>query len=97
MLVGDDVVFVFRVGRLMLRWDVDFLVGEMPGTVEFLVRLVGGQKRLEVRVSYFEEVGDAGLVQVNVGSGGVFGLRRGISNGTMLGPREGCWEGILPY
>lgn len=66
MLVGDDVVFVFWVGRLVLGRNVDFFVGEVWGPIEFLlfedVWSVGGEIWVEVRVGYFEEVGDAGLV-----------------------------------
>lgn len=66
MLVGDDVVFVFGIGRLVLWRDVDFFVGEVWGTVEFLLydgfSLVGEERWGWARVGYFEEVGDAGLV-----------------------------------
>ena len=37
VLVGNDVVFVFRVGRLVLWRNVDFFVGKVWGPVEFLV------------------------------------------------------------
>lgn len=67
----------------MVRWDVDFFEGEGGGPVEFL--LVGKWGRLILRVEmgergvvggvfYLEEVGDAGLGEVDVGVGGIFGL-----------------------
>ena len=66
MLVGDDVVFVFRVGRLVLWRDVDLFVGEMWAPVKFLGakrRVVSGWGSwVSERGVYFEEVGDAGLV-----------------------------------
>lgn len=40
MLVRHDVVFVFRVRRLVVRGHVDGFVGEVGGAVEFLFRLV---------------------------------------------------------
>jgi len=36
MLIGYYVVFVFRVGRLVLGWDVDQFIGEVGWAVEFL-------------------------------------------------------------
>jgi hypothetical protein len=36
MLVGHHVIFVLRIGRLVLGWDVDLLVGELRGAIEFL-------------------------------------------------------------
>ena len=36
MLVWDDVVFVFGIERLMLRWDVDVFIREMGRFIEFL-------------------------------------------------------------
>lgn len=42
MLVRHDVVFVFWVGRLVVRGDVDGFVGEVGGAVEFLVDGQGG-------------------------------------------------------
>ncbi len=70
----------------MVRWDVDFFEGEGGGPVEFL--LVGGLvlrvekgKRGWVGVGWFylEEVGDAGLGEVDVGVGGIFGLGARVS------------------
>lgn len=37
MLVRHDVVFVFRVGRLVLGGHVDGFVGEVRGAVKFLI------------------------------------------------------------
>ena len=34
MFIGDDVIFVFRVARLVLRLEVDVFDGEVGGTVE---------------------------------------------------------------
>lgn len=45
--------------------------------------------------TYFEEVGDAGLGEVDVGVGGIFGL--GIVRGGFRGGVEGRGEGRVPF
>ena len=82
MLIGYDVIFIFRVRRLVLRWDIDEFVREMWRAVEFLFvkkeRLSSEMGMRDCcRERYFEQVGEAGLGKVNIGVGGIFGLCRG--------------------
>lgn len=71
----------------MLRRDVDGLVGQVRGAGEFLIALRWwldgereGRRGMEGEggegwnITYFEEVGVPGGVEVEVGVGGIFGL-----------------------
>ena len=37
MLVGNHIVLVFRIQRLMLGWDIDWFFGQVRRAVEFLI------------------------------------------------------------
>lgn len=100
MLVGDHIIFILRVQRLILRRDVDLLDGQVRGDggwdggavgdgrggvvgVDGVVVVQGGgggrggevgEERVVRAGEVLEVVGQAGLVHVDVGRGGVFGL-----------------------
>ena len=68
VLVRNHVILVFRVGRLMLKRDVNVFFWKMLGMVKFLWgegRLMGEEGGF-VLFAYFEKIGMAGFVEVNI-------------------------------
>jgi hypothetical protein len=79
-LIRYNIILVLGIKRLMLWGDKDFFEGEAEGggglaVRAMLIRMVGGRGggRSEVGEG-FEEGGEVGGVEVEVGVGGVFGL-----------------------
>ena len=93
MLVWHNIVFVFRIGRLVLWRDVDFLVGKVRRTIELLLRSSAVARHfirsgcVDLR-SYFEQVRETRLSKMDVRVRRVFGLQVKFRTRKLYNPRQ---------